>query len=175
MIGARILNRDGSDQRGCRRQLLTPASAFVEALHLTRFFPKHRLNLHEGPVPAALSGIPAISGAFMFLSRDDYDKIGGFDEGYFLHVEDLDFCYRFRKAKGEIYFAPDVPVTHIGSTSDVTSDFIEKHKTRGFSRYFHKNFSEEYPRWFLRFLDFAIWSRYTLRRLARRHPKVKHT
>ncbi len=94
MIGARILNEDGSDQRGCRRELLTPLSAFVEALHMYRLFPHLRLNKHEDPIPATISPVPALSGACMFLSRRDYDLIGGFDEGSFLHVEDLDFCFR---------------------------------------------------------------------------------
>ncbi|MDR3423982.1 MAG: glycosyltransferase family 2 protein [Alphaproteobacteria bacterium] len=166
MIGARILNEDGSDQRGCRRALLTPTTAFVEALHLSRLFPRLRLNLHDEPVPASLAPIPAISGAFMFLPRKDYDLIGGFDEGFFLHVEDLDFCLRFRKAGGEIYFAPDVPVTHIGGTSDVTSDFIERCKAKGFIRYIHRNFADKYPLAFLWGLDLAIWMRYVLRRLV---------
>ena len=38
MLGARLLDEDGSDQRGCRRALLTPATAFIEALHLGAFF-----------------------------------------------------------------------------------------------------------------------------------------
>ncbi len=171
MIGARLLNPDGTDQRGCRRRLLTPTSAFIEALHLSRLFPQWRLNLHEEPVPSGLAPVPAISGAFMFLSRKDYDLIGGFDEDYFLHVEDLDFCYRFRAAGGSIYFAPDVPATHIGGTSDIASDFIERHKTKGFSRYFHKNFKNTWPA-MLWCLDLAIWSRYYLRRFFRRHSKA---
>jgi GT2 family glycosyltransferase len=164
MLGARILNEDGTDQRGCRRELLTPTSAFIEALHLSRFFPSLRLNKHEEKVPETTSPIPAISGAFMFLSRKDFDLIGGFDEGYFLHVEDLDLCFRFRKAGGEIFFAPDVTVTHIGGTSEATSDFVERHKTRGFSRYFHRNFADNTPFFLLWALDIAIWMRYFLRR-----------
>jgi len=166
MIGARILNEDGTDQRGSRRELLTPTSALVEALHLYRLFPHLRLNKHEVPLPQTLSPIPAISGACMFLSRPDFDLIEGFDEGYFLHVEDLDLCFRFRKAGGEIYFAPDVTIIHIGGTSETSSAFIERHKRRGFIRYFHKNFKGESPLILLWGLDLAIWMRYVLRRLA---------
>ena len=159
MIGARVLGEDGKDQRGSRRALLTPMTAFIEALHLHSFFPQARLNFNDEPVPSKISPIPAISGAFMFLPREDFWKIDGFDEGYFLHVEDLDICLRFRRTGGEIYFAPDVPVTHIGGTSDVTKAFIEKHKARGFIRYFHKNFASQYPLPFLWLLDAAVWAR----------------
>jgi N-acetylglucosaminyl-diphospho-decaprenol L-rhamnosyltransferase len=159
MIGARVLGEDGHDQRGCRRALLTPKTAFIEASHLHFLFPQDRLNFNNDPIPAKISPIPAISGAFMFLPHEDFWRINGFDEGYFLHVEDLDICLRFRRAGGEIYFAPDVPVTHIGGTSDATKAFIEKHKARGFVRYFHKNFGPEYPLPFLWLLDAAIWAR----------------
>ncbi len=169
MIGARILNEDGSDQRGCRRELLTPTTAFIEALHLSRFFPHLRLNRHQDALPSAITPIPAISGAFMFISRPDFDRIAGFDEEYFLHVEDLDFCFRFRKAGGEIYFSPDVVVTHIGGTSESPSDFVERHKTKGFIRYFRQNFAESTPFMLLCLLEIAIWMRYFLqRRLGRR-------
>lgn len=168
MIGPRIINTDGSDQRGCRRDLLTPLSAFVEALHLGSLFPNYRLNQENLPLPQTLSPVPAISGAFMFMRRTDYDRINGFDEAYFLHVEDLDFCLRFRRAGGEIYFAPDVIVTHVGGTSRTTSDFVEKCKACSFSLYFHRNFGTNYPLIFLWCLDIAIWARYVIRRLLRK-------
>ena len=159
MLGARLLDEDGADQRGCRRALLTPKTALIEALHLHALFPKDRLNFNAEAVPTGITNMPAISGAFMFVPRADYWKINGFDEGYFLHVEDLDTCLRFRRAGGQIYFVPDVVVTHVGGTSKATKAFIEKHKARGFIRYFHVNFGNEYPAPVLWLLDLAIWAR----------------
>jgi hypothetical protein len=159
MLGARLLDEKGADQRGCRRALLTPRTALIEAMHLHVLFPKERLNFNDEPVPTVITSMPAISGAFMFLARDDFWWIGGFDEGYFLHVEDLDFCLRFRQAGGEIYFVPDVVVTHIGGTSKATSAFIETNKARGFIRYFEQNFAAQYPPIFLILLRMLIWGR----------------
>lgn len=159
MIGARVVDEQGCDQRGSRRALLTPKTAFIEAFGLDSFFPEERLNFNHEPVPEVLTPIPAISGSCMFLSRKDFWSIDGFDEDYFLHVEDLDFCLRFGWGKGIIYFAPDIVVTHIGGTSDVTTAFVEKHKAWGFSRYFHKNFGRDYPILALFALDIAIWLR----------------
>lgn len=159
MIGARLVDADGHDQRGCRRALLTPKTAFIEALHLHRLFPRERLNFNHEPIPVALVPMPAISGAFMFLHRDDFRKISGFDEDYFLHVEDLDICLRFRRAGGEIYFAPDIRVLHVGGTSETTSAFIEKQKAKGFVTYFRKNFGKDYPALVLGVLNLAIWVR----------------
>ncbi len=170
MIGARLLDEQGKDQRGCRRALLTPKTALIEALHLGFLFPKERLNFNHEPLPAQLTPIPAISGAFMFLPRDDFWTIGGFDEEYFLHVEDLDLCFAFRKAGGEIYFAPDIIVTHIGGTSHATTAFIEKNKARGFVRYFHKNFAD-YPVLLILLLNAAVWLRMRLKLMMVRDNK----
>lgn len=159
MLGARLLDEHGKDQRGCRRALLTPKTAFIEALHLGKLFPKVRLNFNKEPIPERLASMPAISGAFMFLPRADFWAVGGFDEDYFLHVEDLDLCLRFRSKGGEIYFAPDIAVKHIGGTSKVAKGFIEKHKTNGFIRYFHKNFGDQYPAPFLWLLYAATYLR----------------
>jgi GT2 family glycosyltransferase len=158
MIGARLLDENGQDQRGCRRALLTPKTALIEALHLHSLFPRERLNFNEEPVPSTITPMPAISGAFMFLPKQDFWRIGGFDEGYFLHVEDLDICLRFRRVGGQIYFAPDVVVTHVGGTSGATKAFVEMHKARGFIRYFRKNFAD-YPPVLLWLLDAAVWCR----------------
>lgn len=162
MVGARVVDEQGRDQRGSRRAMLTPKTALIEALGLGAFFPKERLNFNSDSLPDKLTPIPAISGSFMYLPKPDFWNIEGFDEGYFLHVEDLDFCLRFRRAKGEIYFAPDIVVTHIGGTSNATTAFVEKHKARGFSRYFHKNFGD-YPVLLLWLLDGAGWLRAMLK------------
>ena len=159
MVGARLMDDKGRDQRGCRRALLTPGTAMIEALRLGKLFPHARLNYNDEALPSATVPMPAISGAFMFLRREDFWAIGGFDEGYFLHVEDLDLCLRFHRAGGGIYFAPDIVVTHIGATSQATNAFLEKHKARGFVRYFHRNFHDQYPLLFLWILDLAIWAR----------------
>jgi GT2 family glycosyltransferase len=142
MIGPRILDGTGQDQAGSRRRLLTPLSALVEALRLHRVFPGQRLNLHHTPLPATIGPVPAISGACMFLRREEYWRAGGFDEGYFLHVEDLDFCLRFRRGGGEILFDPEVVVRHIGGTSGSPKAVVERHKARSFRRYFRQNFPD---------------------------------
>jgi GT2 family glycosyltransferase len=166
MVGARLLDEQGRDQRGCRRALLTPSTAFIEAFYLGAFFPNARLNFNQEPIPQTISAIPAISGAFMFMPREDFWHIDGFDEGYFLHVEDLDLCLRFTRAGGTIYFAPYIVVTHVGGTSHTTSAFIEKNKALGFSRYFHRNFAD-YPVVALWLLDLAIWGRTFLKLAVR--------
>jgi N-acetylglucosaminyl-diphospho-decaprenol L-rhamnosyltransferase len=53
-----------------------------------------------------------VSGAFFLVRRDAFDEIGGFDERYFMYVEDVDLCWRLRKAGWTIRYEPGAEVVH---------------------------------------------------------------
>src|SRR3546814_18330985 len=73
----------------------------------------------------------------MLVPRALFDRIGGFDEGYRLHVEDLDLCRRAREAGAAVAVANDVRVVHVrGVSSRSRPGFSEWHKHRGMWRYF---------------------------------------
>ena len=145
MLGCRVLNPDGSDQRGSRRALLTPVTALVETLRLDRLAPsllrRYRLNHHDSPVPGETARVPVISGACMMLPTATFHAVGGMDEGYFLHVDDLDLCFRLHKAGIPIYFSPHVAAIHYAGSSRANPVQIEWHKMRGFLRYFLIHFN----------------------------------
>ena len=84
-----------------------------------------------------LQPVEAVSGALMLLSRALFERIGGFDEGYRLHAEDLDLCRRARAAGALVAVANRVPVLHLrGVSSRARPVFVEWHKHRGLWRYF---------------------------------------
>lgn len=57
------------------------------------------------------------TGAALLMSRDCYDRMGGWDESYFLYSEETDFCLRARDAGMETRYLPEAMVTHIGGQS----------------------------------------------------------
>ena len=144
MLGCRVLNPDGSDQRGARRALLTPYTALVETFRLDRLAPgllrRYRLNHHDSPLPAETSCVPVISGACMMLPAATFHAVGGMDEGYFLHVDDLDLCFRLHRAGIPVYFTPHVEAVHHAGSSRSNPVQVEWHKMRGFLRYFRVHF-----------------------------------
>jgi N-acetylglucosaminyl-diphospho-decaprenol L-rhamnosyltransferase len=84
----------------------------------------------------AVQPVDACSGALMLVPRASFDAIGGWDAGYRLHVEDLDFCRRLRAAGFDVAVANDVPVLHHrGVSSRARPFFVEWHKHRGLWRY----------------------------------------
>ncbi|MCZ8062315.1 glycosyltransferase family 2 protein [Silanimonas sp.] len=80
--------------------------------------------------------VDTCSGALMLVPRAAFDAVGGWDAGYRLHVEDLDFCRRLRAAGFVVAVANDVPVLHHrGVSSRARPFFVEWHKHRGLWRY----------------------------------------
>lgn len=140
LVGGRVLNADRTEQRGARRGEITPLAALLSLSGLTRAKPLRRYEVHweNEAAPAALCPVPTISGAFFAIRRTGYLSLGGFDEGYFLHVEDIDLCWRVREAGGEVMFHPKAEVVHLGHTSRASPLKVELSKGLGLARYFRK-------------------------------------
>lgn len=155
IVGGRVLNADRTEQRGARRGDITPMSALMSLSQLARRVPAwRRYEVHwesEAP-PEDVAAVPTISGACFCMRREDFDAVAGFDEGYFLHVEDVDLCWRVRQAGGVVLFQPKAEVVHLGHTSRASPIKVEFHKGVGLARYFRKraeNLSETLLAWLL--------------------------
>lgn len=139
VTGGMLKDVHGHEQRGGRRGALTPLSALVSfsPLHKLPFFKS--IHKETDALPAAPKAYPTVSGACLMMNRASFDALGGFDEDYFLHVEDIDICRRAREKGGEVYFVPKATVMHYGSTSQVRRQKVEWEKLRGFKLYFLKH------------------------------------
>lgn len=58
-----------------------------------------------------------VSGAAVWLRRSALDQVGGWDAGYFMYVEDVDLCWRLRKAGWRVAYEPGGSVTHVQGVS----------------------------------------------------------
>lgn len=58
-----------------------------------------------------------VGGACMLVRRAAFDSVAGFDEGYELYGEELDLCYRLRRAGWEVWYEPAAHVVHHGGAS----------------------------------------------------------
>ena len=103
MAGGCLVNPDGSEQAGSRRSIPTPWRSFVRAFGLYRlenrwprlFFDFNQLNQ---PMPSGPTEMEALSGACMLVKREAIEDVGLWDEDYFLHCEDLDWCMQIGRA-----------------------------------------------------------------------------
>jgi GT2 family glycosyltransferase len=166
MVGGLLLNQDGSEQAGGRRAVPTPWRSFVRAFGLHRFSAySPRLffdfHLHKRPLPDVPLEVEAISGALMLVRREAMKNVGSWDEDYFLHCEDLDWCMRFRQKGWKILFVPDSPVVHHkGACSQTRPIFVEWHKHKGMMRFYHKFFRRQYPGIVMWLVALGIWLRF---------------
>ena len=163
IVGGRLQHPDGQEQRGGRREFLTPWRGFVEMTRLDLLFPNHpyfkRLHLLDETPLLEPARVPVVSGAFMMIPRACFNRLAGMDNKFFLHVEDSDLCLRVHLKGGEVWYAGNVPIAHHRSTSLVSPMFVEWHKTRGACYYFKKHFQGSYPGWSLRLLSIVLWLR----------------
>lgn len=81
-----------------------------------------------------------VNGGFMLLRKSLFVKLGGFDERFFMYVEDMDFCYRVKKEGYLVVWLPQALVTHVGQGSSNRS-FAIQHIFLGLIYFFkkHKN------------------------------------
>ena len=168
MVGGLLVNEDGTEQGGGRRAVPTPWRSFVRAFALYRFadrWPKlfYDFHLHRQQLPEGSVEVEAISGACMLVKREVVEDVGPWDEGYFLHCEDLDWCMRFRQKGWKILFVPDARINHtLGACSQTRRVFVEWHKHKGMVRFYRKFFRHQYPGVLMPLVIVGVWLRFSL-------------
>ncbi|TBR11529.1 MAG: glycosyltransferase family 2 protein [Lysobacter sp.] len=131
LLGAGLIDEQGIPDPAARRR--DPCFAAMLAR------PGAESNLAVSSNGEAVQIVDAVSGALMLLPRARFESVGGFDEGYRLHAEDLDLCRRLREAGGRVAIANNVQVMHLrGISSRSRPFFVEWHKHRGLWRYFQR-------------------------------------
>ncbi len=166
LCGGKLLNPDGTEQRGGRRDVLTPWIALVEMFKIYLLFPRHpsfrRFHLYEDDPISTIKEVPTVSGAFMVIPRRYYARVGGMDDNMFLHFDDSDLCIRIINQGGTVLYCGNIPIYHHQGSSDVSRLFIQWHKTRSTNYYFYKHFSQSYPSWFLLGGSILLWIRFII-------------
>jgi GT2 family glycosyltransferase len=146
IVGGRVLNADRTEQRGARRGDITPFSALLSLSGLARRWRRFEVHWEGDRLPEKAAAVPTISGACFCMRREDFDAVQGFDEKYFLHVEDVDLCWRVRRQGGLVLFHPRAEIIHLGHTSQTSPLRVEFHKGVGLARYFRKRAEGAGPR-----------------------------
>ena len=168
MVGGFLRNMDGSEQRGGRRNLPTPSSAFGQlfgARALAAMLGKapRRVDLAGTPLPSGPVEVEAISGACMLVKSEAIKDVGTWDEDYFLHCEDLDWCKRFGLSGWNILFVPGASIHHVkGASGRVSKAFVEWHKHRGMLIFYDKFYRRCYSRPVMWLVTLGVWCHFAL-------------
>lgn len=121
MLGPSLWNEDGTFQENSARVLPTVGRLVaIDVFRLQklpfvgRWFQRRLVSPYD---PDLIQEVQAISGAAMLVRRDLFEKGGGFGECFIHCGEDLDLCFRIRRAGWKIYFVPGAKVVHLGGRS----------------------------------------------------------
>lgn len=122
LAGGRLLDKDGRLQPSGR---LFPSllNEFLVLSGLAARFPQSRLFGRFDRTwadPACEARVDWVPGAFTIIRREALAAAGLFDERFFLYYEEVDLCRRVARAGYEIWYWPDVIVTHLGGESSKT-------------------------------------------------------
>jgi len=128
VVGGKILKYDGSNELSCGK--------FYNYLNIVLLC----LGLEEKCgvrfSPKKSEYVDHVSGGFMGIRKDVFIENGGFDEHYFMYVEDQDLCFRLRKKGLKAFYSPDAQIKHMGQGSS-NRGFAVVHIYKGLS-YFQK-------------------------------------
>lgn len=149
VAGPLLLNTDGSIQMSGRR-----FPSFLDAtMHAflgivwpnNKFSVRYRMVDWDRDEDAVVDWV---SGAAMLVRRSAAEEVGLFDEGYFMYVEDMDFCYRLWRKDWKVYFCPDAKmVHHVAQTSSQMSAQMIMEFQKSLYRFFDKTYSDTNKRW----------------------------
>lgn len=115
IVGPRLLNGDGSLQVSCY-PFPTLAREFWRLLHLQRIYPLGFYDQSSWDLTQPRE-VDSLQGACLLIRREVFDQVGLLDEGYFMYTEEIDFCYRAKKAGWKIVWLPTAEVIHYGGQS----------------------------------------------------------
>ena len=122
VAGARVLNADGTLQQSARRFPDLTTWLGGRSTWLTSRFPGNWLTKRNLLAEAAAAaGEPVdvdwVSGACLMTRREVFERVGGFDEGFFLYWEDADYCGRVAEAGYRRSYVPLASVRHVAGRS----------------------------------------------------------
>jgi GT2 family glycosyltransferase len=102
------VNPDGIFHANCLCELLKAAEKSPNAVLEARQFPEEHAKFYDPD-----TGLTSwVSGACVAISREVYERIGGFDANFFLYCEDVDFSWRAQAAGFETRMVPDALFAH---------------------------------------------------------------
>ncbi len=169
----KLILRDGTLDPDAHRGFPTPWAALTHFSKLNKVFPKSKtfnqyfMGYENMDIPHE---IDLCISHFMLMRREILDKIGLWDEDYFVYGEDVDMCYRIKQAGYKLMYLPQFESLHykgvsvgirketgdVSKASKETRLKMSKARTQAMRLFYEKHYSKKYPKFATGFILFAI-------------------
>jgi N-acetylglucosaminyl-diphospho-decaprenol L-rhamnosyltransferase len=147
VVGPRLLRPDRSLDHAARRSFPTPLSALGHFTGIGRRAKSGRLAAYRAPEVES-GPVDAVNGAFMLMRRSAFEDAGGFDDGYWMYMEDLDLSYRLRQRGWLSWYEPSSTVMHVkgGTVGGPRPLRLNWHFHRGMGRFYRRHYASQRSR-----------------------------
>ena len=130
IVGVKLIDGTGNFLPESKRGIPTPWVAFTKITGLYKLFPKSDLfnkyyaqHLNENQT----GEVEILVGAFMFLKKELYDEVGGFDEDCFMYSDDIDLSYMIlQKGKKNYYFHETAVIHYKGESTSKDAVYMKR-------------------------------------------------
>lgn len=119
-LGIKMLDGSGRFLKESKRAFPSPRTSLYKLFGLAKLFPHSKLfsRYHLGHLDEDQNNeVDVLAGAFMMIKKEVLDKVGGFDETFFMYGEDVDLSYRIQKAGFKNYYFAGSSVIHFKGES----------------------------------------------------------
>lgn len=143
MVGVKLVTESGELDHACKRSFPTPLSALAHFTGVGRgegaggALSQYRAPHLDDDEPGE---VDAVNGAFMLCRAEAIREVGLLDEGYWLYMEDLDWCHRFWDAGWKVFYEPAGVALHVkgGSSAARRAPKQEIAFHRGMGRFYRR-------------------------------------
>jgi N-acetylglucosaminyl-diphospho-decaprenol L-rhamnosyltransferase len=113
-VGPCLVNEDGTIQSSARR-FPSPLAMGRDARTIRRLRAARRAARAyvSPPAEGAPSRVDWVTGAAMLIRREAFEEVGGWDEGFYMYLEDTDFCRRLARAGWATWYLPAARLRHL--------------------------------------------------------------
>lgn len=162
-LGVRMIDGKGKFLPESKRGLPTPKVAFYKISGLSKIFSKSKQfnRYHLGYLNEfEINEVDVLSGAFMLIRKEVFNKIGLLDETFFMYGEDVDLSYRITLAGYKNYYFPETTIIHYkGESTKKGSINYVKMFYSAMAIFANKHFRSRQSHLMSFFIQLAIWLR----------------
>jgi len=147
MSSCRLVQPDGTFDHAAKRSFPTPLGSLAHFTGVGRRPGAPRwLAQYRAPDvdERGVGRVDAVNGAFMLIRREALEDVGLLDEGYWLYMDDLDWCYRFRQKDWSVWYEGTVTIMHVKGGTTVR----KRHRGLRHNLAFHRSMGRFYRKFY---------------------------
>ncbi|WP_178987826.1 glycosyltransferase family 2 protein [Winogradskyella schleiferi] len=163
IIGCQLIDGKGQFLPESKRNVPTPKVSLMKMLGRTKGYYANDVQIESK------GKVDILVGAFMWLKKDVYEAVGGFDEAYFMYGEDIDLSYKVVKAGYDNYYYGDTTIIHFKGESTLKDAKYAKRFYGAMQIFYKKHFKQNL------FFNVIVWLGIKLAYVMSKSPETLET